>query len=95
MPPPDRSGILPRGTSGLLQDGVAAFWRIVQPGTAGEDPNGALFGEANAAMKQASGSAPLRLGGSRLLAPPRFADFLDDIDRPSTDGRPPSASCTC
>ena len=87
-PRPDRSGLLPRGTGGLLQDGAAAFWRIIQPGTAGEDPDGALFGEANAAMKQASGSAPRRLGDSELLAPPRFVDFLDDIDRPSTDGRP-------
>jgi hypothetical protein len=87
-PLPERTGILPRGTSGLLMDGMAAFWRIVQPGAAGDDPNGALFGEANAAMKQASGSAPLRLGGSRLLAPPRFSDFLDDLDRPSADGRP-------
>ena len=85
---PERSGILPRGTGGLLMDGMAAFWRIVQPGTAGDDPNGALFGEANAAMKQASGSAPLRIGRTRLLAPPRFAEFLDDLDRPSADGRP-------
>ncbi len=87
-PLPARSGVLPRGTGGLLMDGMAAFWRIVQPGTKGDDPNGALFGEANAAMKQASGSAPLPLGESRLLAPPRFVDFLDDLDRPSADGRP-------
>ena len=87
-PLPERSGILPRGTGGILMDGMAAFWRIVQPGPAGDDPNGALFGEANAAMKQASGSAPLRLGASRLLAPPRLAAFLDDLDRPSADGRP-------
>ncbi len=87
-PLPEGSGILPRGTGELLLDGMAAFWRIVQPGTAGDDPNGALFGEANAAMKQASGSTPLNLGGSRLLAPPRFVDFLDDLDRPSAGGRP-------
>jgi hypothetical protein len=43
-PRPERTGILPRGTGGLLMDGAAAFWRIVQPGTSGEDPNGALFG---------------------------------------------------
>ena len=94
-PQPERTGILPRGTGGLLLDGAAAFWRIVQPGTSGEDPNGALFGEANAAMKQASGSE--RRGGSAGPGCSHHrASWTSSTTSPgrATAGRP-STSCTC
>ncbi len=78
------------GFGSLLSDGFATFTDILDPRGQRLAP-GVARGEAVAAMRRRSGEAAARDGGSGVLLTDRYADFLDDLDRPAAPGRPPFA----
>jgi hypothetical protein len=81
--PQPKSGLVPRGLGSLAMSSAFTYRDIVDPRADGVDPGGAAFGDEIQAMVGASRGATSRTSGTKLLLPQRFADFLDDLKRPS------------
>lgn len=81
--PQPKSGLVPRGLGSLALSSAFTFRDIVDPRADGVDPGGAAFGDEIDAMVGASRGDAATATGTELLLPQRFADFLDDLKRPS------------
>ncbi len=90
---PDQGAFV--GLGSLLSDGFDTFADILDPRGQRLAP-GVGRGEAFAAVRRRSGAEGAdRAGRSGILLPDRYADFLDDLDRPSLGVRSSASSTSC